>query len=374
MSLLSMILKYAGLLLATVSSAWGTLNDLTEKRNGKKVLTRSGKIAMSLTGLGLAIALGSNVVDDLSKSKEVRAEVRRTMAAQPLVSLDFQWEFPAISSDIRQELNSRQKVVDDFVNDQQRDVGSDEAMELDRISRLYDFLLSYARQTAGQKLKPNKNDVPKEDDSVLVLVSLDDERNAILSFGILGSDVTWSKKKGILSNRSDVLSGGVATCGVPSQFCRFDKTKDAPRSVANWPILRDHSGTSGKQQSAVTVVWNVDPLTFANSVDRQNPAINPTARFPARLQIAIFYDIVDLPFDQPNFALLKSDSLWNDADKSKKNVEKAALSNVTLIPNKFPEGAYRYRLVQASTRGFYDSYDEEIANTGCLLLEFEAID
>jgi hypothetical protein len=401
MSILSMILKYAGLLLATVSSVWGTLHDLTENKNGRRVLTRPGKIAMSFTALGFAVALGSNIVEDLSKSKEVQAEVRRTVAAQPLASLDFEWEFPMVSETIRGELKQGDKEIDDYVNDQQRDIDSDEMNELNRIYKLYGFLLSYAREMGGEKPKGHttggadlrhpalrlasprgtrraapkakESKTPSEKDSVLVLVSLDDGQNAILSFGTLRSPVTWSLEAGILSKRKNVLSGGVSTCPFPSQYCQFDDTPDAPRSINSWPALQDPNASMFNDRRVLTIVWTLNPLTLANSIDRQNTAINPTAQFPAKLKIAILYNIEDLPFRTPDFAFPEVYSLWSDPDKGKRTVEKPPLSNVKLIPNNLAESAYRYKLVQASTRPLFNSYDEE-TQSDCLLLEFAPVD
>ncbi|MET4037683.1 hypothetical protein ABMB68_009265 [Bradyrhizobium sp. RT4a] len=99
-----------------------------------------------------------------------------------------------------------------------------------------------------------------------------------------------------------------------------------------------------------TFVWTFNPLTLANSIDRQNRATNPTARFPSRLKIAILYNIEDLPFREPDFAVAEAYSLWGNPDNGKGTVEKPPLSNVKLIPNNLVESACRYELVWVSMR------------------------
>ena len=64
------VLKYAGLVLAAVSSIWGLTHELSVKDNeGKRHLTKAGRTAIGLTVFSLMISLNTAVLENLLKAR-----------------------------------------------------------------------------------------------------------------------------------------------------------------------------------------------------------------------------------------------------------------------------------------------------------------
>ena len=125
-------LKYAGLVLAALSTVWGTTRELSVKTDTGKTLTRPGYVAVGITVLGLLISVISNVLSDQEARKrregEIAAEVRRTqriiLASQPLTSLDLEWSFSELRPSVRTQLTNAEARELEWQQDIQRDVGS----------------------------------------------------------------------------------------------------------------------------------------------------------------------------------------------------------------------------------------------------------
>src|SRR5262249_22291105 len=148
-------------------------------------------------------------------------------------------------------------------------------------------------------------------ESVLVLIALDEGQNVILSFGKLDPSTTWTTAKDVLSPR--VLSGGISYC--QDYYSRCADTK-VTREINNWPAIENINGVPGASGSGFAVQWDLDPLTLSHAVDRQNAAVSPTARLPAVLKVALLFNIHDLPFKSSNLALPAAYSLWGDPGPS----------------------------------------------------------
>jgi hypothetical protein len=83
LSTLFVLLKYTGLLIATISSLWGTLHDLTtHSPEGQRVLTKSGRLAVWLTVIGLLVTAGSTYLDDRIKQQAAFDEALRSQRKQ----------------------------------------------------------------------------------------------------------------------------------------------------------------------------------------------------------------------------------------------------------------------------------------------------
>lgn len=391
-------LKYAGLIIAAASSIWGTTTNLTEERDGNKRLTRAGYAAIAFMLLGLFISIGSNVLEDRQKSTErdeaLKAEIRRTnriiVSGQPLTSLDLRWEFQGVNKPLQEVMkHAGEQVASFYDNVQGRDVSGQEANEINRTEELYPFLLSLSKEFApdeagSQDKKPNPN--------ILVLIALDEAQNSVLPFGRLDSSITWGLRiSDFLLHKQAMLAGGVSFC--ENYSCAGGEPyAHVTRELGSWPSIER---VKSRPADAFAIRWSLDPMTFANAVEKQNSFIVPTARLPIVLKIAVLFSIHDLPFKSANFALPFTYTLWTQPDstsggnftlathtvwggqerRSGENTSQGAAfssSIVRLIANNMPEAAYTYRLKIVTQKPLLDDYDEE-TNSRCLFFEFEML-
>ena|ERR1700731_4905186 len=77
--ILTEALKYLGLLIGTASSVWGALNELKEDGpDGRKKLTRAGKLSIVITIFSFAVSLTSQGIgDNLQRKAEIKLEAQR---------------------------------------------------------------------------------------------------------------------------------------------------------------------------------------------------------------------------------------------------------------------------------------------------------
>jgi hypothetical protein len=191
-----------------------------------------------------------------------------------------------------------------------------------------------------------------------VLIPLDDSQNAILSFGQIDTDTSWYEDRGMSS-----ISAG------------FVKSLDRRTQVGNsTPMVTTRLATNPNRGiSNYAIDWDLDPATLSNVIDRKNTAIQPTAKLPRILKVAILYDVRVLPFQRNNFALPYA-NLWNHEKGTYKYVATGeALRNamLTIEVNGFRETKYRYVLKRVYELTLIDDSDDDI-DAGCTLLEFEA--
>ena len=134
----------------------------------------------------------------------------------------------------------------------------------------------------------------------MVLMSLDASANAILSFGKIGKDAEWAL--GSTGGDNKLVSAGF----VESNSKRYGNS---------WPrVTMSPAAPKPADPSTYEIDWDLDPGTLAGVIDRRNPAIAPTAKFPKLFRIAILYDGLLLPFEKNNFGITASE-YWklNDA-------------------------------------------------------------
>src|SRR5262245_37697875 len=103
------LLKYAGLLLATVASIWGAVTQTTAKGpKGKTIISRAGWVTIGFIVVGMLIAIATNILEDiendkLGKLREWRESERAHQiiaASQPLRTLTLRWEFGGVPTSL----------------------------------------------------------------------------------------------------------------------------------------------------------------------------------------------------------------------------------------------------------------------------------
>ena len=107
--MLLMIFKYAGLLIASISSVIGTIGEATKIVDGRKIIIRTGRLSLMAIAIGFFISVVSTVIEDVQQSRAEQQAIRRDMertnkiilSGQPLTSLSFTWTFDQIPSSTR---------------------------------------------------------------------------------------------------------------------------------------------------------------------------------------------------------------------------------------------------------------------------------
>jgi hypothetical protein len=365
------ILKYLGLALAAGSSIWGTVSDLTTSApDGSKKLTPAGRVSIALTIVGLIISVISEDVQRRIAANQAAEEARRTndivIAGQPLTGLALTWEFHGLDNDLVQVLKKGDDDITKFLYHAQGNRNAAQEGALHRVEQLYPFLTALSRKLV--KDNTSKKDSAKEEDAkkeeipnVLVLLSLDDDQNAVVSFGFLQKDTPWSS--------TDKNKQSTRPPSVEADNNSFMGNSD----LANWPSL-DTKGNNA------TITWHLDPTTFSKSISRQNQFAIPTAKLPSVLHIALLFDIKDLPFDEGNFAAPLDLQFWfplegrhsRDGVTPPIVLSRGFSSSVRLVPNSSAVVVYDYDLSKVHETRFLDSYGEIGTESRCVIFEYQA--
>ncbi len=354
------ILKYLGLSLAAGSSVWATVNVLTvDKAGGGKKLTAAGVISIVLTIVGLVISV---VSEDLqrrqaakSQAVQIAAEAKRTndiiIAGQPLTSLSFRLQFSSKDASLWQRMKKGQGDIAENALTSQGGV-TEVPLEIMEFSSALLPLLSWV---AGIDGTPRTSD--GKDDSVVVLMPLDESYNTILSFGNLRDGISWygtGDKKNI-------------SHGFPLNHDARSGYSD-PRGTAE--LVDDPS----RGPSTYSISWDLDPVTLANAVDQTNPAVLATANLPQTLDITVIHSIGTLPFRQNNFALSSATNLWRKNEWARKEITPAkdfSGAVFTIEVNGFREKTYLYALRKIYDLNLLDQFDDDF-ETACTVFEFES--
>jgi hypothetical protein len=350
------VLKFLGLALAAGSSIWGTLTVLTVTTPaGRKQLTRAGAVAIGLTLFGLSISI---VSEDLQRRKaaadqvkQIAAEAARTneiiIAGQPLASLSLRLAFSNKDPVLWDIMKEGEEAIEENAYTSQGGVPAT-PFEVVEYEAILSPLLTYMGRL-GQPLESvaapedpsDSTDSPSPDGSVLALIALDESENTILSFGN--------------------VPGGLST--LPAGF---DPLHDTGSSPYVYRVLAEGKGTD---VSSYHIIWVLDPVALAASVQRQNEKIESTARLPDTMRVVIFYDIGTLPFAHNNFT--RSDSSFWTSD-NEISFELLGDATLTASVNGISTRHYALKHAYAVELDLYDEFDEfQDYNTGCTLLEFE---
>jgi len=295
-----------------------------------------------------------------SKQSVLESNVRHTneivVAGQPLTSLSFRWEFSSNSSALRNEMNKGEEAIDENAKDEQGNVPAVPYDVMEYRSALLPLLSHVARLGTDPKAEETTHSL-ETGDSIVVLIPLDESQNAILSFGhISGSE--WYEDRGGSS-----LSDGFL----------LDEGSRSGNSTVH--VAANLAGSPKRGISNYSIYWDLDPSTLANAYDRKNTAIAPMAKLPRILKVAIFYDVKVLPFQQKNFSFPYAVNIWNRNERSRKYLAiRNYISNAMFMieVNGLQQTKYRYVLKRMYKLDLMDQDDDEI-ETGCTVLEFEAV-
>jgi hypothetical protein len=384
------VLKYLGLALAAGSSIWGTVNELTVTVDGRKKLTRAGRVSIALTILGLVISVTSEDIQRRIVAAQAAAEAQRTndivMGGQPLTGLTLSWTFGGLDKDLLDVLKKGDAEANKYLYHAQGNRDAQQNGALYRVDQLYPFLLALSRKLVNEtsiepakdtdaappKSKANQKErikatqeqptTPEQDPSVLMLLPLDDDQNAVLSFGFLAKLPTEAQGKEKTPPPSKI----------PPSIENTDYSYFGNTSLSNWPRL-------DQKADAVTIAWHLDPTTFASSISKQNQAIGPTAKLPEVLHIALIFDIDTLPFTNGNLAAPEDQTFWFasapgrgeiDPGPAPITLKNGFTSVIRLTPNSSALVAFNYDLHAIYETQFIDSYGENTRDARCVVLEY----
>ena len=347
------ILKYAGLILATISSIWTATNVVSKEVGGKKMLTSAGRLAIVLTITGLVVSITSNVLEDRLKSQKASEasiqEFKRTnkiiLAGQPLLSLDFRLNCEEVNSNFIKSMELADNNWQHEHQDQQGEVSSSKG---DAIQRAYGRLPLFMSSLNGN--------IENEEQHFLLLISLG-EGDAVLSYGYLSD-----------SFKLDKLSKGIL----------FDD--DVWRGVEYGSDIKIWEPYFSGIGSSVQLRWNLNPFTLYSCLHKINPNITITANMPSTIKVAILYDFKSLPFltedltSYNRFIWTEDNTLSHTEENPQPLNHIYSNSSLALIPNQLLEQASRYNISGVYQKSIIDEEWEETENCKALLLVFEKVD
>lgn len=357
------VLKYAGLFLATATSIWGTMNELTTKTDsGRKQLTKAGLFSVTLVIIGLIISI---VSDDFSRKaaaktqmEKLESESKRTneiiIAGQPLTSLSFSLEFESSDTVLASIMKNAAQAIQENAESEQGGVPRIPFETEDYESSLIPMLKFLGRlcDSSAKSTSLRDSSFYKRDNGVVALIPLDASPNSVLSFGQINGNLAWSNKDS--TNR---LSAG------------FTPVNNATAGIFNPSV---GGSTTNENYKKYSINWNLDPLTLENAIDRVNSKVRSTAMLPRQLRMIILTHFDNLPFSRYNFAVTNSNQLWvNDSTSaSQKYINSISDASLSMIVNGFRDLAFRYELVRVFPIQLYDDFGDELEIT-CTALEFK---
>jgi len=372
------VLKYAGLILATVSSVWAATNVVSREVNGKKKLTLAGKISLALTLGGFLISISSTLLQDHQNKvkgeaaalKEIRKTNQIILAGQPLTSLQVQWKFDARNNFLGPLLDSCKSDWNRYhMEEVQGGTIATQANALYKTYYLYPFLGSII------------NDSVIYESSFLMLMSLDNTQSSVLPFGCLNDTVLYpgyNKEtpfyRDWLGKQHLLLSGGISFSRDVKESAHFGEDITLGRTMSRTPFLT-------QKNDSVIFNWNLDPFNFMRCVDKMDPNLTLTANLPRNLKLLLLHNIKTVPFVNNNMAYSPEFDLWGEygADKKIQN-EILSHSDIYLTPNGLIEETSHYRLSKMVKKRL-TSYErdedidwEEEASPNCWILTFEKVD
>lgn len=347
------ILKYAGLLIAAISSVWGITTDTSKEVDGKKVLTRHGKISILLVCLGFLISVASSVTEDYQNAKErqtrIQEDIQRTnkiiLAGQIVTSLKFLWKFGNMSSSSVNIVKRGDSIASKMIMDYQQGGvrGPSQNGPAYRYNSLYPFIKSITRGVY--------DNYPE---SLLVLISIDNNHNAILPLGFLRDSLSFLN--GL--NTSELSDSIKYPVGVETNSMNDMAFEGHGRTDVNFPTISNRG-------SSIQIEWNLDPITFHNSFNRQIDYVNPSALFADTIEIALLLDFDRVPFPSTNFAISPEYAIWEyefeaepDQTLDTAKIQKGVLSQSSLhfTPNNLNDQTAEYSFLRYT---YHPAYEKE---------------
>jgi hypothetical protein len=288
------------------------------------------------------------------------------VAGQPLTSLSLHLRFASANPALWAAMKAGQAKIRE--NDESEQGGSPRvpyvAMEYDAaLLPLVSYLGVLGAAPAPAAVRPPGEMAAGANSPLVVLIPLDESKNAIMSFGDLGSAPDWS------DDRGDAL----LSAGFSLPFMEGVRTGDTwPQSSA------ELSPKQGHGMSHYAIDWALDPVTLANATDRRRADVPSTGKLPRVLRVVILYgnptkggEKQTLPFRKNNFAVTSAVNLWSSGPGKQSRVPELRDVSLTIQVNGLREGTYRYRLNRIYGVGLTDEYDDD-EDIGCTILEFEA--
>jgi len=277
------------------------------------------------------------------------------VAGQPLTSLAFSWQLTSASPALWKSMTAGQEEIQENNESVQGSIPRVpyEAMEYE--SALLPLLSHIAR--LGDKKPADTADDSRSTNNVLVLIPLDESQNAILSFGQIAPDVSWSNET---AGDKALSSGFLGSRG-------FQVGNSTPSVTPN--LAKRANGVSN-----YLISWDLDSATLKTAIDRKNSDIQPTAKLPAVLKVVIFYDVTMLPFQKNNFSVPYAINLWKGNESFRQYVPMGAElkdAKFALEVNGVRQNNNGYVLKRIYKVNLLDEFDDDI-ETGCTILEFEA--
>ena len=376
-SLLSFF-KYAGPVVATVSSIWAATHTISREVDGRRTLTLAGRVAIGLAIGGLVITLASSYLKDAvdrqrasdsadAETKRVEADKQQlkvlALSAQPLTRLSLTWRFEGVSASMGAAMIAGREEADDAYREGVYNVPRSKSA----IDILYGYyvLFPFLRTIASEFQGGHGRGPGESNDTIIALLALDAATNAVLPIGYLSHDSLRSDEWNRIVSEGAQFAGGLRLPedkftfidGVPPKFSR---------PVLNAPTLSIDRG-------AATIDWDLDPATFSNAVDRQAGSLPVMASLPETLRVVLISEAARLPFQGTNLAAPRECSPWSSDAKAKPvRPSRFSASTITLVPNASANNPVRYRLREAFLQSLRNDYNHPCDFTDLQLI-FEAV-
>lgn len=334
-------------------------------RNTKVELEQN--LVDTIDGFRKSQSLFNKTQKQISESRQSLLEsgMRHTqeivIASQPLTGLNLHLGFASADSALWLAMKEGQERLSPTygVNPETRDFEHEQNVVTPFKEYNYSLLplVSYLSHI-GERFDP-----PNYGEDFIVLISLDEAQNAILSFGQLPAPEEPTAK--------DLRSAGFLDTrrGIENRRRGNSIPHAEPAHLAASP----NSGLS-----TYTIDWSLDSVTLWNALDLKKDKVVPTARLPRVVRIVIFSDINDqLPFAD-NFAS-PTERLWTTTDEYVNFGSAVRDARLTIFVNDLLESKLVYELRRIARRAFYYEWtyengdvEDKRLHVNCTVLVFEA--
>lgn len=344
------LLTYAGLLLATFSSAWGLLHETTRKdKSGRKRLTGAGRIALGLVVGGLLVSVTSRSVKsrveklqaDQRVAEERLSALRLAASLQSLQSIRIRWVFDGLASDVVGELKKgfarvKRTIEDDSDHNYQYDL--DRTIWFNSLKRsevVYPWFFYLA--TGEWDSRPN----------VVVRLPLYESEAVVLPLGVLPAATTENYPEG-LNFRTELLreaGAGIDDYGfIYADPAEFDDKFFGRRK--RLPAVRSSVVLNG---DCLRIEMWIDADSMQESLDKVSSQVAALAQFPQVINLVVLAKFHGLPWPADNFAGRQRNS---EADVDEVQPPPFRSGSLELIPNGIEELRVSY-VVQLEGRGSF---------------------